>query len=462
MRAASLWLSALMCVLVLALSTPARAEVFQVVSGRLEGDDSVMTAGASGATLRLAKNVTLRAWPGTRLYRVHKRVKLWLSNEGRTLTHVVALESGRVDVDLGDPTRGVLVRSPLDMAVALRAGRMSIVGRGGQVTIVNHEGSVIWARGAGRFQRLEPSKIKTVAKEWETETALLPPPRVRLENNLYGGFGKGAELTGVDWQAVDQATGYRVSIRQIEPESRILAQLDTIAPVLSPPPQLPAGRYTLSVQAIDRFGIEGIPSAPEPLSVVGVSTSNGGYIDRRGHIVAGYDRRFKLTFADGLIMKGGAHDWQPVPEEIVLPSGEPMSIHVRQAGDTRLLSTRVFPHPVKAEVTVGPKLVRWPGESVQIAVSIVGPEGQAAPAWLEPRFRVLLGIDELDVAWQRVDDRFIAEVPAQAGDGPWVVRAEVEDQYGHLLGRDFVEIAPQKLPAPVAPPRPLTPAQASR
>jgi hypothetical protein len=29
------------------------------------------------------------------------------------------------------------------------------------------------------------------------------------------------------------------------------------------------------------------------------------------------------------------------------------------------------------------------------------------------------------------------------GDGPWVVRVEVEDQYGHPLGRDFVEVAPR-------------------
>ena len=163
--------------------------------------------------------------------------------------------------------------------------------------------------------------------------------------------------------------------------------------------------------------------------------------------MAGYDRRLQLTFANGLIMKGGKLDWQPVPDEIVMPSGEPMNLHVRQAGDTRLLSARVMAHQVMALVSVGPKLVRWPGDNVRIEVSITGPEGRRAPTWIEPRFRVLLGIDELDVEWTRRDGKFVAEVPPQAGDGPWVVRVEVQDQYGHALGRDFVEIAP----APLAP-----------
>jgi hypothetical protein len=124
-------------------------------------------------------------------------------------------------------------------------------------------------------------------------------------------------------------------------------------------------------------------------------------------------------------------------------------------------------HQVKTTVRVGPKLVRWPGESVQIEVSITGPGGEGIPAWIEPQFRVLLGIDEVEVAWRREGDKFVTEVPAREGEGPWVVRAEVSDQFGHALGRDFVEVAPRELapPPPVAAPPPAAPkppAQASR
>ncbi len=455
-----------MCVLAVGLSTPSHAQVFQVVSGKLDSDDNVFVAPESGATIRLSKGITLKAWPGSRLHRVHKRVKLWLSAEGRTLTHVIALAGGRVDIECNDPTRAVLVRAPLEIASVVRGGHMSLSAQDGQVSIVNQDSTVIWALGAGKFTKLEAGKIKTLSKFAESETALLSATEVRMENNLYGGFGKGAELTGVDWQPVPQAVGYRVSIQQLEPENRALGLIETVGPVLSPPPQLPAGRYALSVHAVDRFGIEGRASQPQSFSVVGVRTSDGGYVDQRGNIVAGYDRRLRLTFAEGLVMKGGALDWQPVPEEIILPSSDPMDIHVRQAGDTRLLSARVVSHQVKTTVSVGPKLVRWPGESVQIEVSITGPNGEGIPAWIEPQFRVLLGIDEVEVAWRREGDRYVTEVPAREGDGPWVVRAEVSDQFGHALGRDFVEVAPRELaPLPVAAPPPAAPkppAQASR
>jgi hypothetical protein len=225
------------------------------------------------------------------------------------------------------------------------------------------------------------------------------------------------------------------------------------------------------VQAIDRFAISGQFSPAEPFSVMGVRASDGGYIDPQGNIVAGYDRRVHLTYADGLLMKG-PREWQPVPNELVLPSGEPMNLHLRQAGDTRLISTRVLPQQIKTRVTVGPKFARWPGENVRVEVAIEGPSPGSMPAWIEPRFRVLLGIDQLEVTWSREGNRYVTEVPPQSGDGPWIVRAEVEDQYGHLLGRDFVEIAPRPAPFPppsaVAPPAPVAaspappPVQAAR
>lgn len=451
-----------MCVLGLALCTQSQAQIFQVISGKLELEKGNLVARDKGAVVRLSKGITMTVAPGTKLAKVHKRERLWLSVKGRTLTHLVVMESGRVDVECRDPERAVMVRAPFEMASIVRGGHMAVLARSGQVSLVNYEGSVVWAAGSWKFAPLEPTKIHTLARDFEVETSLLPAPDVRMENNIYGGFGRGAELSGVDWKPVPEADGYRVDIEQVEPERRLSARLRTLAPVLSPPPLLPAGRYGLSVRAVDRFGIEGQASSVESFNVVGVRTSDGGYVDPRGNIVAGYDRRVQLTYADGLVMKGGQLDWHPVPDAFVLPSAEPMSLHVRQAGDTRMLSARVIAHQVKALVSVGPKSVRWPGDSVQIEVRLAGAEGQAAPAWIEPRFRVLLGIDELEVSWTRQHDSFSAEVPAQTGEGPWVVRVEVQDQYGHPLGRDFVEIAPQPaLPTlPSAPAAP--PAQASR
>ena len=257
------WLSTMMCVMVLALSTDSQAQLFQVVAGTLERDGSGLTARSKGAVVRLSKGVTLNVAPGTQLGRVHKQERFWLSNEGRTLTHVIVLERGRIEVVCTDPTRAVMVRAPLELGAVVRSGRMSIAAREDQVSIVNHEGSVLSAARSWKFVGLPAGKIRTLSSFSDTETAILPGTRVRMENNLYGGFGRGAELSGVDWLPVAEAAGYRVNIEQLEPERRLVASLQTVAPVLSPPPQLPAGRYALSVQPIDRFGIEGQVSRPK-------------------------------------------------------------------------------------------------------------------------------------------------------------------------------------------------------
>src|SRR5687767_13765174 len=105
MRARRHWLSTSMCALVLALCTPSYAQLFQVTSGRLELEKGNLVAREKGAVVRLSKGITMTVAPGTKLAKVHKRERLWLDAKGRTLTHLVVMESGRVDVDCRDPER---------------------------------------------------------------------------------------------------------------------------------------------------------------------------------------------------------------------------------------------------------------------------------------------------------------------------------------------------------------------
>ncbi|HEU4579295.1 MAG TPA: hypothetical protein VFS67_13615 [Polyangiaceae bacterium] len=462
-----------MCAGVLALGTRAHAaDEFQVVAGRLESRSDGVVAAQGGATVRLAKGASLRLEPGTKLYRVHKQTPLWLSNRGRTLTHLLALASGRIDVESNDPDLAVMVSAPLAVTSFVRGGRMHIAAEADQVSIVNLDGSVSWAVKSWKFTPLAAGKVHNIAKGSEAESAILPAPVVRLENNLFGGFDpRGAALSGVSWEPVPGAVRYRVSVEQLEPERRRVSNVETTSAALSSPPRLDPGRYALSVQAVDRFGINGQFSSSEPFTVMGVRSSDGGYVDAQGNIIAGYDRSVHLTYADGLLMKG-QHEWGPLPDEIVLPSGEPMNLHLRQAGDTRLVSARLLPPRVTTSVFVGPKFARWPGDSLRVEVRISAGEPRAPsegaapgapPAWITPRFRVQLGIDDLPVTWTQNGDTYVTEIPPQGGEGPWIVRVEVEDQYGHLLGRDFVEVARRPAPAPAAAKAPPSgPTQASR
>src|SRR5262245_892923 len=174
MRAPRYWLPAWMCVWVLALSTSSgAAEPFRVVAGRMENQPDGVVAQAEGATIRLAKGASLRLWPGTKLYRVHKQSRLWLSNRGRPLTHMLALASGRLDVESADPELAVMVSGPLASTSFVRGGRMHLVAEPDRISIVNLDGTVSWAMKTWKFTALEPGKVHTLMRQTQTESAIL-------------------------------------------------------------------------------------------------------------------------------------------------------------------------------------------------------------------------------------------------------------------------------------------------
>ncbi len=452
---------ALSCAFVVGWGQLAQAGVFRTVAGQLHvrEDERIEAVGLEPAVVPLAWRVKMRVEPGTVLYPVNKSVRLWLHAKGRTPSKVIALRSGRIEIE-AQPEAGtaIMVRTGHEVATVVERGKMTVIASPEEIVIISHSGRVLSAVGAGRFSSLENARVRVISGSGQQDIDPPAPPEPKLKYRIFGGFGGSAELRGVDWQPTAGASRYHVSIERLD-ETGQQWTFETAQPRVEAAPRLPAGHYALAVRTVDTHGVEGAWSSPEEFNVLGVQTSEGGYVDGRGNIVAGYDGKLRLTHAEGLLMKGLRHQpWKPVPEEIVLSSNEPMNIHLRQAGDSYLVSTQVRPQTAGAEVEVGPKRLTWPGQAARIRVELYGEADKPPPAWIEPRFRVLLGIDELEVSWARSGSHYFAQVPPQPGEGPWVVRVEVEDQFGHALGRDFLEISPPKAPAKTAHAAPSPPA----
>ena len=100
-----------------------------------------------------------------------------------------------------------------------------------------------------------------------------------------------------------------------------------------------------------------------------------------------------------------------------------------------------------AHVAIGPSRAVWPKDAIQIVVELKAKGGQGVPEFLELKPEVMLGIEPVEVAFTRDGNRLVGTVPPTDKPGPWVLRVEVKDQFGALLGRDFLEIA--KAPAAV-------------
>ena len=67
--------------------------------------------------------------------------------------------------------------------------------------------------------------------------------------------------------------------------------------------------------------------------------------------------------------------------------------------------------------------------------------GQAIAESIEVKPTVLVNVQRVEVRWVRTGNALNAVIPTPAGHGPWVVRVEVNDEFGDPAGRDFLEVA---------------------
>jgi hypothetical protein len=181
--------------------------------------------------------------------------------------------------------------------------------------------------------------------------------------------------------------------------------------------------------------------------VVGVTLPPGGY-SAGGDIFIGAGQEVHFSHTDGLEMTyEGAGRYVPASGAVTLYRGETTMVSFRVPGSLYPTTARLRPRGLYAHVALGPSRAVWPSDPIQIAIELRNKDGAAIPQWLELKTEVKLGIEPIQVAFTHDGNRLVGTVPPTDKAGPWVLRVEVKDQFGALLGRDFLEIAK-------APPKP--------
>jgi hypothetical protein len=105
------------------------------------------------------------------------------------------------------------------------------------------------------------------------------------------------------------------------------------------------------------------------------------------------------------------------------------------------------PRTARARVEITPRRASWPKDEIDIRIALEDASG-AVPSKLRMKPRVLLGLQPIGVKFVGDGARLHARVRPRSGSGPWVLRVEVEDQFGVSLGRDFVEIVHEPFERP--------------
>ncbi|HMJ13477.1 MAG TPA: hypothetical protein VK524_18790 [Polyangiaceae bacterium] len=395
--------------------------------------------GESAEQLRvLPGGVRLRLKPGS-VIQVQQPTRLPLY-PGRpdTPAQVVQLVSGRMRVAVS-PTSGVavLIRAPRRVSAIVKSGEGTVLASSESVTVAAVDSDMLAALG-DKWHPL-PRGFAQSADDRDAMAkprSILPAPPLAQVNALALAMA-GTGSHELRWAAVPGATAYRVRISSSSSAPRDMATSEAQATFH----ELSPGRYDLMVFATDAYGLEG-PGARSRLDVLGLELPEGAR--RVGDAIElGPGHRLRFSDPAGLELSyGDAAPFVAAPNNVGVVGGAATLVRVRKLGEKGEVAFRLLPRDVRADVVLGPAMARWPRDSIKIRVSLHDARGRriAAPAKLQPEVRV--NIDPVHVEWQRRGDVLEGTLAPRVERGPWVVRVQVKDEFGDVIGWASLEVAP--------------------
>jgi hypothetical protein len=418
-----------------------------VVAGSGTSTGGVFTAGPNGAEYVLPSQARLSLRAGASVHLFPRSQELQLAPGSKTTTYSFSLVRGRVDVTVPAKPKSAILCSIGKVSAVVSAGSAGLLLQGDQATVAAVEGDVR-TLASEHWQTLAPATLARFSGDRGTAPEpTAAAPRFSAGQRLWFSPGDPVAISGLDFGKVDAADHYELRLRAADGSGEQQRAVrggtrldDPFAPVLP-------GAYEVAVRSVDSQGIAGRWSKTESLRVVGVTLPPGGYT-ASGDIFIGKGQEVHFSNTDGLEMTyEGAGRYVPASQTVSLYRGETTLVSFRVPGSVFPTSARLRPRGLYAHVALGPRRAVWPTDAVQIAVELRSKDGEGVPDWVQLKPEVKLGIEPVEVAFTRDGNRLIGTVPPSENPGPWVLRVEVKDQFGALLGRDFLEIAK-------APPRP--------
>jgi hypothetical protein len=387
-------------------------------------------------------SVELEAGASVRVFAAAQRLKM---PEGYAVpTWSVAVREGRVRAK---------VRNPKKAAILLTASETfsTVVARGiGMLWVNADESAAVNLTGvshtviAGRWQALEEGTLRSInAGETMPSTHhTLAPTSIEPGRRLWVSLGEEVALDALAWKPVTGATNYTVALRRAgedEPMHLLTTSVQQLPKPLGP---LGPGQYDVAVRGNDARGLPGRWSEPVRLRVLGVDLPEGAYVSSKGVIHLSPGQRARFTNADGLeLTYTGAHQYLSADSQVPLQGGQRTLVSFRERGSTENAIAWLEPRAIRADVEIGPTAARWPKDNIEISIRLQSTSQDAPLRIVEPRPKVMVGIDPVEVEWRWEGSLLRGTIPPRNDDGPWVIRVEVDDQYGLPLGRNMLEVA---------------------
>lgn len=378
-------------------------------------------------------------------YEIGKPLMLALATTGseKTPVQMVKLSAGRVSIAIPEsksrvPRTAVLVQAQRKVSAIAKGGESLVITASDRVTVAAVKGEMLAALG-NDWKPLSSGLVRSFGGGVTTEQPVPAAPALRVDNPMLMALG-GTASTQLRAAPDKKVASRNLVLYRVEGNNRAkLKQMEWSDDTQQLPALMP-GRYEVQARAVDHFGVEGPASAPVTVRVIGAQLPDGARL-AGDTILLGRAGRVKLIGAEGLESSyGRASMFVPAPKDIGLARGESTLIRLRVPGTKEELGIKLEPRSLRANVEIGPKTARWPGEALQVQVKLFDHRGRPVTDPLKTKPRVFVNVEEVEATWTHSGNTYSAKVPPSTGAGPWVVRVEVSDDFGDQVGRDFIEL----------------------
>ena len=412
----------------------------------IEGSVSMVggrnVAGSQGAKYRLPGGIQVNLSPNSEATVATQPQMLAITSGKRTPTYSVFLSAGRVDVDIPSGSPGaVAVAGPANVRVIARQGQVTTLASGNSVYALSTKYPLLVSQ-KDRLSTVAPGLIRQFSRNTSpTDRPALGAPTWLAGRRVWLAIPDSARVSNFAWTPVQGATRYSIELRRAN-DGHVLGEFSESSTKIGQSlPPLTAGNYQLAVRAVDELGLPGLSSEPLRVQVVGVAIPPGAKLQPDSRIEMSQTQTIQLNNADGLSLTRAQERVQrPASEPIGISNGKPTPILIQGEDPAAPVLMWLLPSKTPVSAHVGPKWVIWPHESVNLEISWTDAIGRHLAPDIEPVVSVLVGIEPVDVVWDKQATYWHAKLAPQPGRGPWIVRLEVHDQLGGLLARDFVEV----------------------
>jgi hypothetical protein len=417
-----------------------------VSSSAWAGEAAPSTKAAAGESRTLPGGAVLTFSKDAK-YELGKPIRLQLATTGseKTTVQVIKLTSGRVSVTIPEakqPKTAVLIQAPRKVSAVAKGGQSVVITAHDRITVAAMKGEMLAALG-NDWKALPSGIVRSFGGGLTSEQPVPVAPKLSVSSSMLLALN-GDVSTGVRAQATQNVEYRQLSLFKIEGSKRSKLSDAEWRSNEQQLPRLQPGRYEVLARAVDRFGVESPASEPVTLRVIGAELPEGARLSS-DVILLGRAGRVKLIGADGLEASyGRASVFIPVPKDVGLARGESTLLRLREPGKKEELGIKLEPRTLKADVKIGPKSARWPGEPLQVTVKLFDHRGKPISDPLKTKPHVFVNVAQVEPTWTHSGNTYSAKISPAAGTGPWVVRVEVSDDFGDPVGRDFIELSGAK------------------